>query len=166
MTTFAYPAAPRPLVLRLSTAAELMTPTPLSFAKLMPIQQAAALLRQHGLDAAPVVDDDGFPVGLVTVSACAAWEEFSHRSSPEAGLTRSDWTSVAEIATPRIALVSVDAPSQAVVDRLVEERARRVYVVDRSGALAGAVSMTDVLRRLDVGGSRWRAPRSDAAQLC
>jgi CBS-domain-containing membrane protein len=68
--------------LRLSTAAELMTPNPLSFDKGTPICKASAMLAYYALEAAPVVDGYGRLAGLVSASACAAWKEFSMRSSP------------------------------------------------------------------------------------
>jgi CBS domain-containing protein len=171
MPTLAFPRVPRPLVLRSTTAAELMTPGPLSFELHTPIHKAAALLNHHRLDAAPVVNDDDQPLALVTAAACAAWEEFSRRAAAGRGpqaqpSTADDATPVSLIATPNIELVPLDAPSQAVIDALVERGARRVYVVDNYGALVGLISMYDILSQLDEGHPGWRVPRSGAAHLC
>lgn len=149
MTTLSLAYATRPMVLRLSTAAELMTRDPLSFGKSMPIHNAAALLDACGLAAAPVVDAYGRPEGLVTRSACHDWHEFGMRSGTR-GFTSEgfDSATVVEIATPLIATVHSDESIQAVIDKLLHAPARRVYVENDVGRLVGVVSNTDVLRHL------------------
>ncbi len=164
MTLLARPNRRRPLVLHSAVAAEMMTPSVLSFARHTPIAKAASLLAHHGLDAAPVVDALGRPTGLVTAAACAAWEEFSRRSLAQRAASSPDWTGVGEIASPRIEVLPRHASSAAVIDALAQRGARRVYVVDEAGALLGVVSMSDVLRRLSAHGRR--PPRSGAAHLC
>jgi len=167
MTTFAYQTAPRPMVLRLSTAAELMTPNPLSFDKNMPIQRAIALLKVYELDAAPVIDESGRLVGVVTAAACAAWEEFSLRSSPH-GLVPEDldWTAVFEIASPVVESVREGATTREVIDTLIHRGTRRVYVVNDRDELVGVVSTSDVLGHLAEGVGRGRVSRVGAAHLC
>ena len=139
----------RPRVLRPTTAGDIMTANPLSFDRSTPIQKAAALLSLHGLDGAPVVDDFGRPVGIVTTSAYTAWEEFTRRSAPETySLTRLDWAAVNEILCPNIELVALDTLSDAVIGRMIDRRARRVYVVNDAGKLVGVASTSDALRHL------------------
>ena len=70
MTRLATSIATRPMSLRLSTAAELMTASPLSFDTNTPIHKASALLKFHNLEAAPVVDEYGRPLGVVSSAAC------------------------------------------------------------------------------------------------
>jgi CBS domain-containing membrane protein len=167
MTTFAYPAAPRPMVLRPFTAAELMTRNPVSFDQNMPIQQAFALLKHHRLEAAPLIDEQGRLAGVVTAAACAAWEEFSLRSSRHGFVPEDlDWTAVFEIASADVASVSQSASSREVIERLVERRTRRVYVVNDADMLVGVVSMADVLRHLIAGGDGRVVSRAGAARLC
>lgn len=166
MTTFTSPRFSRPLVLRPRTAAELMTRRPLSFLHDTPIQQVAALLRLHQLRAAPVIDFAGRPLGLVTASACLAWEEFSRRSSPRSfAATGSDWTPVSEIATPHINVVRVDTPMREVIDALVDRNAWRLFVTEDSGELVGVISMANVLKHLAEYQPR-RVGRSGASSLC
>ena len=121
--------ATRPMMLRLSTAAELMTPNPLSFKHGDSLQKVAALLSFHELDAAPVTDDAGRPAGLVSAEACAAWEEYSRRSSPH-GFSAADLdeTDISEIVGPIVEMVRDDASSQEVIAKLDRRKARRVYV--------------------------------------
>jgi CBS domain-containing protein len=166
MTTFAQVRAMRPLVLRSTTAGEIMTARPLLLDACVPVQKAAALLKHHGLEAAPVIDDAGRPLGVVTAAACAAWEDYTRRSSPGGVAARPDWTAVSEIANPGIDLAPLDAKSAELIDILVERRARRVYIVDQTSVLVGVVSMSDIARQLSESNLSWPARRASALRLC
>jgi CBS domain-containing protein len=167
MTTFAYPITPRPMVLRSFVVADLMTPNPLALEKHMPIQKAAGLLEFNGLDAAPVVDERGRLVGIVTSASCAAWEEFSVRSAPH-GLVREDLdlTPVWEITGPVVESVREDAPADEVLDRFANRRARRIYVVNQRHELVGVFSMADLIRHLTQRADDQSASEAGAALLC
>ena len=167
MTTFAYPLAQRPMMLRSFVVAELMTPNPLSFEKQMPIQKAAALLQFNGLDAAPVIDEHGRLEGIITSASCAAWEEFSLRSAPHRfGLEELDLTPVGEITSPVFESAREDAPADEVMDRLAQRRARRIYVVNERHELVGVVSVTDLIRHLTERVDGRPVSRAGAALLC
>jgi CBS-domain-containing membrane protein len=176
MTMFTANRVSPPLVLNQGTAAELMSRRPLAFMHDTPIPQAAALLRLHELRAAPVIDFAGRPLGLVTVSACQAWEEFSRRSAAGTRTqTGSDWTPVSQIASPNIDLVRIDTPIRAVIDAFVERRTWRLFVTEGSvtegsGELVGTIRMADVLRHLAphclAGECRRRVRRAGASSLC
>jgi CBS-domain-containing membrane protein len=147
MTSFAISNAPRPVLVHSSLVAELMTQKPLAFEKTMPIQKAFALLQFNKLDAAPVVDEHHRLAGVVTSASCHAWEEFTLRSSSDSLIPRHlDVTPVWEISNPNVESIHQDAPASDVIDRLVEGRARRMYVVDSDHALVGVVSIADVVR--------------------
>ena len=167
MTTFAYPLAQRPMMLRSFVVAELMTPNPLAFEKQMPIQKAAALLQFNGLDAAPVIDEHGRLEGIITSASCAAWEEFSLRSAPHGfGLEELDLTPVWEISSPVVESVREDAPADDVIDRLAQRRARRIYVVNEHHELVGVVSVADLIRHLTERVDCQPVSRAGAALLC
>jgi len=167
MIASANPFATRPVMLRLSTAAELMTPNPLSFKHGDSLQKVAALLSFHELDAAPVTDDAGRLVGLVSAEACAAWEEYSRRSSPH-GFSAADLdeTDISEIVGPIVEMVRDDASSQEVIAKLDRRKARRVYVVNSASELVGVISITDLLRLLGNRSGSKRVHRAAAALLC
>lgn len=167
MTTFASSVAPRRTMLRSFTVAEIMTRNPLAFEKQMPISKAFALLQFNQLDAAPVVDQRGGLAGTVTAASCAAWEEFSLRSSPHGFVSEDlDMTPIWEIASPRVECICEDASADEAIDRLAERRVRRIYVVNNSDELVGVVSMGDLIRHLTERGSRPRVSKAGAAQLC
>jgi CBS-domain-containing membrane protein len=135
------------MVLRSFAVAELMTPNPLAFESQMPIHKAAALLQFNGLDAAPVVDERGRLVGVVTSAGCAAWEEFSLRSAPR-GFVQEDLTPVREITSPVVESVREAAAADEVMDRFAERRTRRIYVVNEQRELVGVFSVADLIRHL------------------
>lgn len=152
MTRLASRFATRPMVLRLSTAAELMTRNPLTFKNQTRIQKAAALLDFNDLEAAPVVDDENRPIGLVTADACAAWREFCVRSSPHGFVSEDlDAATVDQIMSPVAEIVHEETPSRDVIQKLTWQRPRRAYVVDDDGKLVGVVSTADVLGHLLAG---------------
>ena len=149
MTTFAPQVAPRPKVLRSFAAKDLMTRNPLVLEKQIPIRRASALLQIHRLDAAPVVDELGRLVGVITNVSCAAWEESSQRSSAH-GFVRDNLylTPVSKICSPIVESIRDDASNHEVIDRLAERRARRIYVVNKRHELVGVVSISDLIRHL------------------
>ena len=122
----------RPKVLRLSTAAELMTANPLSFHKGDSLHKVAALLDFHGLEAAPVVDHSGRLVGLVSAHACAVWAEFSRRSSPH-GFSAADLneTDISDIVNPVVETVRENASGQDVLEMFARGHVRRVTWLTR-----------------------------------
>lgn len=167
MTTFASTVAPRPMMLRSFTVAEIMTPNPLGFEKQMPIQKAFALLQFNRLDAAPVVDERRRLAGIVTAASCAAWEEFSLRSAPHGFVPKElDATPVWEISSPILERVRESAPVDEAIDRLAERRVRRIYVVDKHDELVGVVSMSDLIRHLSERAPCPQVSKAGAAQLC
>lgn len=164
--------ARRSLALRWSTAAELMTPNPLSFHEDDSIQKVAALLGFHELDSAPVVDHAGRLMGLVSAEACAAWEEYSRRSSPHGLWAEFAETETSEIVNPIVETLREDASGQEVIEtlgafeNLDPEKSRRIYVIDAADELVGVISTTDVLRKLGNGSVAKPVQRAAAALLC
>jgi CBS domain-containing membrane protein len=167
MTTFAYPRAQRPMMLRSFVVADLMTSNPLAFEKQMPISKTAALLQFNGLDAVPVIDEHRRLVGVVTSASCAAWEEFSLRSAPHGfGREELDSTPVWEISNPVVESVREDAPADEVIDHLAQRRGRRIYVVNQRHELVGVVSVADLIRHLTERVNGRPVSRAGAALLC
>src|SRR5262249_60317596 len=78
------PAAP--MILRAHTAAELMTPNPLSLREDVTLKEAIAFLVDRDLSGAPVIDEAGRPVGVLTQSDVLVHdrEEVEHVVPPEA----------------------------------------------------------------------------------
>ena len=126
------------LTLHARTAADLMTPNPVSIGRASSVREAAAFLTARGISAAPVIDDAGRPVGVVSRS-----DILVHHQAPA-----PDRTPVHSVMTPAVFCVRLDTPAAEVIDTMVGLGVRRVFVVDDAGVLIGVVSAFDVLRKL------------------
>src|SRR5438128_1821807 len=82
------------LTLCAGNAAELMTPNPVSIRANATVREALALLLDHGYSAAPVIDDAGRPLGVLSrsdllihdrevIQHLAPMPEFYHRQELE-----------------------------------------------------------------------------------
>ncbi len=157
------------LRLRANTAAELMTPNPVSLRDGAALREALALLTDRSIKAAPVIDAAGRPVGVLSctdllihdreeVEHLTAAPEFYRRDEMEtdAGETlgkgfrveRVDGTCVRDVMTPAVFSVAPDTPAVRVIEEMVGLKVHRVFVVDDSGVLVGVISALDVLRHL------------------
>jgi CBS-domain-containing membrane protein len=133
------------------------------------VKEAVAFLTDRGFSAAPVLDEAGRPVGVVSRADVVV----HHRNKAEyvppvpdyyekadlatrcgeslpggsrAGST--DQARVRDIMTPVVFTVPSGAPARRVVGDLVGLKVHRVFVVDASGVLVGIISALDVLRHL------------------
>jgi CBS domain-containing protein len=154
---------PEALRLRARTAAELMADNPVSLRADATAAEALRLFTTKGITAAPVIDDAGHPIGVLSRSdllvhqretaarppADAAYFqdanlEAASRTAYDTGLR----TTVADLMTPAVFAVSPDAPARRVVEEMLALRVHRLFVVDESGFLVGVISAMDILRNL------------------
>jgi CBS domain-containing protein len=154
MTTLTPNRLTPPLVLRARTAADLMTPDPKSVRHDATLAEAAAFLSTRGFSAAPVIDEAGRPVGVVSRT-----DLLTHQGQRAARLlgapSRGDGraepageTPVREVMTPAVFCIQPDATAAKVVEKMLALNVRRLFVVDDAGVLVGVVSAFDVLRGL------------------
>jgi CBS domain-containing protein len=157
---------PPALGLRAETAAELMTPNPVSIPANALVGEAITLLTDRGFSAAPVIDDAGRPVGVISRTdilihdresggepagpapadaAGPADEPFRREGFQVHGV---DYTPVGDIMTPTVLCVAPDTPARKVVEQLLRLNVHRLFVVDEGGVLVGVISAADVLRHL------------------
>jgi CBS domain-containing protein len=149
-----------------------MMPNPVSIRADASVHEAVALLTDKGFSAAPVIDDAGRPVGVVSRSDVMTHdrekvdyvgplpdyyaEEELHghgrRKASRKGfqIVNVDRTPVRDIMTPVVFSVRPDTPAGRVVEDMLALRVHRLFVVDAAGVLVGVVSATDVLRNLAV----------------
>jgi CBS domain-containing protein len=156
-------------MLAADTAKDLMTPNPLSIAQEATVEEAVAFLTDKGFSGAPVIDEAGRPVGVLSRADILVHERERNRyldPAPEyytaSDLTlasgeslregfqvgRPDATRVRDIMTPVVFSVGPDAPASDAVRELVSLKVHRLFVVDSAGALIGVISALDVLRHL------------------
>ena len=121
------------------TAADVMTPHPLTFSPDTSAHEAAQILSEHRISGAPVVDANGGIVGIVS----------------EYDLIARTGTTVREVMTRDV----ITVPDTATVDRvraiLVTQRLKRVPVT-AEGRLVGLISRADMVRELAY---RWQCRR-------
>lgn len=161
------PVEPR-LVLWAETAEELMSPNPVSLRADATIHEAVAFLSDKGFSAAPVIDESGRPVGVLSRSDIVVHdrERMRQHAVPEYfSLTdlRTEWGErlsgfqvesvdpyrVADLMTQAVFSVRTDTPVHEVIEQMLMLKVHRLFVVDRGGTLVGVISALDVLRRLE-----------------
>lgn len=154
-------------VLRGRTARELMQRNPVSIPSHYSVREAAAFLTDRGFSAAPVSNDAGRPVGVLSradlvrhdreeVDYLQTGPDFydvanlnSTERSDGLQIVRVDETKVEDIMTPMVISVSPETPSLEVVEKMLDSRIHRLFVVDEEGVLVGVISVLDLLRHLE-----------------
>ena len=158
-----------PLILHASTAADVMTANPWSIRDEASVKEAVIFLTDRRISAAPVINEAGRPVGVVSEADILRYErehvehlhpvpdyylrsELTLASGERLGkdfeVEIPDDSKVADIMTPVIYSVRPETPVEDVVDQLVTRRIHRLFVVDRDGSLIGVITTLDLLRRL------------------
>jgi CBS domain-containing protein len=146
------------LTLRAHTTEELMTTNPVSISERATVGEALALLTDKGFSAAPVIDQAGRPVGVLSrtdllIHQREATPRFRLAADEESvpdgfHIEEVDATPVHELMTPVVFSVAPETPSDEVVQQLLGLNVHRLFVVDETGVLVGVVSASDVLRHL------------------
>jgi CBS-domain-containing membrane protein len=169
MTTAQTTPHARRLVLDEMSAADLMSPNPVSIREEASVQEAIAMLTDRGFSAAPVIDEAGRPVGVLSRADILVHErELSMAPQPDleeeepvertvrvqrplpSGFSVAvvDPTQVRDIMTPAVFSVTPETPANKVVEQMLELNVHQLYVVDHEQFLIGVISTLDVLRHL------------------
>jgi len=157
------------VVLRAQSAGELMTPNPLSLRGDATLHEAVAFLVDRNISGAPVIDEAGRPIGVLTQTDILIHdrEEVEHVAPPEVEygtpLPREWWdefqvervnpTPVREFMTPAVFCVAMDTPAWTVVEQMRDLCVHRLFVTDENGVLVGVITSMDVVRHLDCPGA-------------
>jgi CBS domain-containing protein len=150
-------------------AADLMVENPISIRDNASIREALALFADKGFSAAPVIDDKGRPIGVISrfdiivhdrekVDYLAPAPDYYGRNTVRtpAGeklgkgfqVENVDRTPVRDLMTPAVFSVNPDTPASNVITEMLALKVHRLFVVDSSGVLVGVISALDVLRHL------------------
>jgi CBS domain-containing protein len=168
MSATAHPEAALLLCLGAETAADLMTPNPVSVRADASLREAVALLIDKGYSAAPVIDEAGRPVGVLSRTdvlihdrecvehplPLAAYytaelpTDDEQTRGEEFPVERVAPTRVRDVMTPTVFAVGPEASPARVVREMLCLRVHRLFVVDGDGVLVGVISALDVLRCL------------------
>lgn len=151
------------------TAADLMTPNPVSIRASLTVKEAATVLTDREIGALPVIDEAGRPIGVLSSSDIVRHERHKAMYVPkpvkafrETEMTLAsgehltqgfevevtDPTRVQEIMTPTILTVSEDDPTERVLADFLAFKVHHLFVVDAAGAMVGVIGMSDILRHL------------------
>lgn len=139
--------------LQQATAQDLMTSSPRSIHESTTVKQAAEFLSLMGIGGAPVIDDAGRPVGVLSRTDVQRHlgripEALSDLASlSEEGGARAS-IPVCQIMTRAVFSVRPETPATKVIAKLMALQVRRLFVVDPYGVLIGVVSASDLLRPL------------------
>jgi CBS domain-containing protein len=169
MTASFKPRGKPRLVVQAETAAEVMTANPVSLRDVATVREAIALLTDKGFSAAPVIDEAGKPIGVLSRADILVHDremaeylpprsEYYHQAdlTLDSGETlrsgfqveKFDATLVRDLMTPVVFSVAPEAPVARVVEDMLALKVHRLFVVDDNGVLIGVISALDVLRRL------------------
>jgi CBS domain-containing protein len=166
---------PPGLTLWAETAADLMMTNPMSIRANATVREAVEMLTDHGFSAAPVIDEAGRALGVVsradilvhdrekgTKEGATAYYEPAdlktggERLGPGFHVQAMDAALVRDIMTPAVFSVGPATPAAKVVEQMVALKVHRLYVVEEDGTLVGVISALDVLRHLrPTAGNPW-----------
>ena len=163
------PSTLHELPLEGKTAADLMTGNPVSVRDTATVRELVALLTDKGISAAPVINEAGHPIGVVSRADVLVYDrekveyvrplpEYYDRSDlatatgeklgPGFQVERAEDALVSDIMTPVVFSVAPTTPALEVVRDMVALKVHRLFVVDPDGVLIGVISALDVLRHL------------------
>jgi CBS domain-containing protein len=142
-------ASPR-LCLWAETAADLMMSNPVSVRGDATVAEALTLLTDRGFSAAPVIDEAGRPIGVLSRADILVHEREQVDRKP-AARTDPQFTRVRDVMTPVVFSVSPETSARRVVEELLLLKVHRLFVVDSDSVLTGVISVQDVLRHLRPG---------------
>jgi CBS domain-containing protein len=146
------PAANR-LILWAETAADMMMPNPVSLPGAATVAEALALLTDRGFSAAPVMDEAGRPIGVLSRTDILVHEREQLILQPGATPGVPKDARVRDLMTPVVFSVSPEATAQKVIQEMLSLKVHRLFVVDSAGVLTGVITAEDVLRHLRPAGT-------------
>jgi CBS-domain-containing membrane protein len=140
------------------TAADLMSSDPISVRHDAPVYDVLVLMTERRINAAPVINDAGRPVGVLSMSDVLIHErelaDFRRcRERPSAAIGSRepdvrDGSSVGDLMTPTVITVGLETPAPVVVEKMIAMKVHQLFVADPMGTLAGVITPLDVLRKL------------------
>ena len=159
-----------PLRLHAVLAEDVMTPNPVSIRDELTVHEAVVFLTERRISAAPVINEAGRPVGVVSeadilrhdrehaehlywlpqkdVDRELTLDTGEHLSGRSFEVEVPDITRVKDIMNPVVYAVRRTTPIYEVVDQLVKRRIHRLFVVDEDNSLVGVITTLDILTRL------------------
>ena len=135
----------------IGTVRDVMTTPAVTVSPTMSLKEAAHIMHARGLKRLPVVDEGGRLVGVLgrldVLRSIASG--YTRRMSPHTGTLPQEHRTVAEIMERHVPTVAETTPLADVVGKLLDSDVKRVLVLNTTGKLAGIVTDTDLVARID-----------------
>ncbi|MCA9523924.1 MAG: CBS domain-containing protein [Myxococcales bacterium] len=141
----------------LMRVADVMTGQVICLRPDMSVESVTQLFLEHRISGAPVIDDDGRPIGVISKTDLVR-ESFDRDSLTEWDVTPTDddtregfhvqretRATVAEVMTPVVVTLEASAPITEAARLMIEQRIHRIPVVSDTGRVVGIVSAVDLL---------------------
>lgn len=140
-------------------AGGVMTENPISIHEHITLKEAAAFLTDRGISAAPVINDAGRPVGvlsrtdIVQFSSGAAEApqtlgEFVNEGLDTGNRPLSQSVLVRQLMTPEVLSVDLDTHLAQVIETMLIGKMHQLFVIDNDLVLVGVISSLDIFRCL------------------
>jgi len=134
--------------------AQLMTTDVLTVHPETPLKEVAQLLAARGISGAPVVDDAGHLLGVVSEADILAKERRPQRQTrfgrllghPEPHDAKESARTAGEAMTAPAVTIAADRRIDAAAAMMLDRSVNRLPVVDADGALVGIVTRADLVR--------------------
>jgi len=154
------------LLLSEYSAGDLMTRNPVSINQRATLKEALALFTNKGFTVAPVIDNAGRAIGVLSTSDILVHDrekvDYLVPATENSPMTTADGesirrgfqvenvdkTCVADLMTPAVFAVRPDTPAPRVISEMLRLHVHHLFVVDRTGTLVGVISPLDILRKL------------------
>jgi CBS-domain-containing membrane protein len=128
-----------------ATVANAMNTKPYCVHEDVELREVVALLVEHGISGAPVVDDAGRPIGMVSKTDLLIED---YEQTEEADGEPLKGRLARDIMTKGAISISERAPLGDAVQLMTEQEVHRLPVVDVGGVVVGVLSTLDILRAL------------------
>ncbi len=150
--------------MKLKTARDVMNPKVITLSEDLAVHQAAAFLVDHEISGAPVTDDEGNLVGVVSLTDIAqvtsetaaslqpdfylrGWEYHLDRDELNQIRIRDEGLKVSDIMTPTVFTIPEDTPISEIARTMVAGRIHRLFVT-QDDEVVGIIATLDLLKVL------------------
>ncbi|HJZ89786.1 MAG TPA: CBS domain-containing protein [Gemmataceae bacterium] len=137
------------LSLGAETAAGLMRPNPPVIRHRVTFTDALAIFIDRNLTVAPVIDDEGVPIGVLSVTDLLIHVRESaagERGTPD--LLGLPPVTAEALMTPTVFAVGPETPAAEVVSDMLRSKVHHLFVTDARGTITGVIAASDVLAHL------------------
>jgi CBS domain-containing protein len=175
------------LTLEAKIAGDLMVPKIEWIRVTATVPEAVALLTKKRISAVPVLDANGQPVGVLSLSDIVAhdYEKYAHLQPGQEYYHKNEFilrlkearprvfhveeteaVLVQDIMTPVVYSVARTTPASTVVDAILSLNVHRLFVTDEDGEIVGVISTIDVLRHLQRPQGHHSEPSDQREAIC